>query len=181
MTITLPHWTTANERLFGNKIHPKNYGMHFVDNLRNDGWIIENNGDMYQPLFGLTAKTIDGKERTVVEGDVLLAKHKIFGDIIATIAWNKNAHGFNARYMGKVVDEFVWVQLWDFIKHDPTVLCHCTEIVAAGGKLNCWECGGVGKVFWDHNDQETGDNLGKAEDTCPTCHGVGQHNVIWKG
>lgn len=164
----LPKPTTWNERAFGRNIRRPDFSQI----LPLYGWI-DDEGNLYQPLFGLTAKDTKGKVRTVVEGDVI-AKAGIGNGYSL---WLVEHHEWSFRLQCIHNGERFYHDLSMLVEHNNlfTILCHATDIVAAGNKLTCWSCEGTGEA-----PKQCGEGTGLMMSKCPTCHGEGQHKIVWK-
>ena len=157
MILQLPKPTTANERLWPIQLEPK-YQV-FVNSLLEKNWWKHHGADWFQPLFGLTAKDTKGKVRTVVEGDIVFPLDFDLPRIIRykNFVWCASVI---VPFNGPIDNDLRAIHL-DI--RMGTILCHATDIVAAGNKLTCWECHGSGRVV-----------------SCPTCHGEGTFNIVWR-
>lgn len=179
MILQLPKPTTANERLWPIQLEPK-YQV-FVNSLLEKNWWKHHGADWFQPLFGLTAKTIDGGERTVVEGDIILWAKNRSGILL----WDSDINCFMFRFLSEKFLFYDHSARKECVK-DYVILSHCTDIVAAGNVLECWGCGGERTVpkkdaceimAWP---DPTKPQPPAMHETCPTCHGEGTFNIVWK-
>lgn len=161
-TIILPKPTMANERLWPIQIEPR-YQVFVNGLLEKNGWK-HCGADWFQPLFGLTAKDTTGKVRTVVEGNVVYLGDPDAQTPCGIILYHQ--HGF------VIATNLGVCPIQEFIDEGnaPMILCHCTDIVAAGGKLRCYGCHGSG---------DGGYISGKPE-LCAICGGSGQHEIVWE-
>ncbi len=172
--IIIPQRTTANKRVGMAAKPPYCTQDRDLKNLLYGyfGWVYDfANGDLYQPLFGLTAKTLDGKEQTVCEGHVVLFRvdgEPILGGDFGVIVWRDYsfmiAWANNEDYPTPVIDVDVL---------DLTILCHVKDIV--DGTIPCWECKNGKKYSPQELVAETGQPPSVWD--CPACDGTGRRNV----
>ena len=160
--IIIPPPSDATNRLFSEPriLHREQVS---VADLILEGWIFdEKTGKLYQPLFGLTAKTLDGKERTVVEGDIVYFGMSGVDAPCGVIVYSQHgfiiATGLGVGTIAEFLDE----------GSSFTILGHVSDI--ANG-VPCWECGGTGYYG--------GPRLG--DEPCPACDGTGRRRVVVKG
>lgn len=180
--ILIPPPSDATNRLFSEPriLHRE---QMFVADLILEGWIFDGKtGKLYQPLFGLTAKTLDGKERTGVEGDIIL-----YPDLIkqrfGVVAWDRKCNSFVVA-IPDYNDEPQSLVTEQETMNDCTILGHVSDI--ANG-VPCWECydefgppepnDGTKlptKKQWNHAFHRNHNN-------CPACDGTGRRSVVVKG
>ncbi len=168
----------ANERLWPIQIEPR-YQVFVNGLLEKNGWK-HCGADWFQPLFGLTAKTIDGGERAVVEGDVFKGV-RTDGSPFMVVRWVQKYSKYNYYHAGFQFSYADGVDCDLYSHRDLILLAHCTDIVAKGDRLTCWEChGNRNKGGRASQEVFMGGERSRIDPPCPTCHGEGQHEIVWK-